>query len=258
MTLATSADRALFDLSGKVAVVTGGGRGIGYAIASYLAASGATLVIAGRTEATLKTAVEALGAGTSYQAVDVSLENSVEALAHFVEARYGGADILVNNAGFNPYYKHTEDTSLEEWSAVVDVNLTGVFLCMRAFGRQMLARGSGSIINITSIAATSGLARTAAYGAAKAGVESMTRSLARDWASRGIRVNCVAPGYVETDLTAGIAANHRLAAAIKERTPVGRLAQPDEVVGAVAFLASDAASYVNGATIKVDGGWTAA
>ncbi len=246
------------DLSGKVAVVTGGGRGIGFAIASHMAGNGAKLVIAGRSEATLKAAVDALGEGTSYCIADVAQEEGVEALARFVEGRYGAVDILVNNAGSNPYYKRVEDTSLEEWSAVVDVNLTGVFLCTRAFGKPMLARGKGSIINITSIAATSGLARTAAYGAAKAGVESMTRSLARDWAKRGVRVNCVAPGYVETDLTAGIAANERLADSIKERTPLGRLALPEEVVGAVAFLASDAASYVNGATIKVDGGWTAA
>lgn len=247
-----------FDLSGKVALVTGGGRGIGLAISQQLAACGARVVIAGRTEQTLIDAVAQIPGEASWRTADVADEDSVIDLIAGVERDQGQLDILVNNAGVNPYYRRSEATSLAQWDDIVTVNMTGVFLCTREAAKGMLARQSGSVINITSIAGSSGLVRSAAYCASKAGVESMTRSLAHEWGDRNVRVNCVAPGYVATDLTEGLRANESLEAMVVGRTPMRRIASPAEMAGAVTYLASDAASYVTGTTLKVDGGWTAA
>lgn len=244
-------------LNGKTAVVSGGSRGIGLAIARALLDAGAKVIITGRNQETLDKAAAELGVCASGFASDASNEADVQALADHAESLFGGVDILVNNAGINPYYKRAEHTELAEWQHIIDVNLTGVFLCTRAFGQQMLAHGNGSIINITSVAAHTGLTRGAAYCAAKAGVEAMAKSLTMDWAARGVRVNNVAPGYVKTDLTAGIATNDTLRTAIEVRMPMARLAEPREMAGAVVFLASDAASYMSGATLAVDGGWIA-
>lgn len=247
-----------FDLSGKTALVTGGGRGIGLAISKQLAACGARVVIAGRTEKTLIDACKAIGSGSAWRLVDVAVEDSVIDLISGLEQDHGGVDILVNNAGVNPYYRRSEDTSLTQWENIVSVNMTGVFLCTREVAKGMLARQTGSIVNITSIAGTSGLVRSAAYCASKAGVESMTRALAHEWGDRNVRINCVAPGYVATDLTEGLRANDSLEGMVINRTPMRRIASPEEMAGAVTYLASDAASYVTGTTLKVDGGWTAA
>lgn len=252
---------SMFDLSGRVCVVTGGGRGIGKAIATALAAHGATVVITGRTQATLDAAAEEIGrSGATVDAIaaDVASEDDVARLARIVEERHGGAKVLVNNAGVNAIYKKAEDTTLAEWNEIIATNLTGVFLTCRAFGRSMLAAGSGSIVTISSIGGRVGLAKTAPYCASKGGVELLTRSLAIDWAPRGVRVNTVAPAYVETDLTAGLASHPVLGERIVQRTPMHRFGQPDEIAGAVVFLASDASLYVTGQTIGVDGGWTAA
>lgn len=257
----TPAAPSMFDLSGRVCVVTGGGRGIGKAIATALAAQGATVVITGRTQATLDAAAEEIGrSGATVDAIaaDVASEDDVARLARIVEERHGGARVLVNNAGVNAIYKKAEDTTLSEWNEIIATNLTGVFLTCRAFGRSMLAAGSGSIVTISSIGGRVGLAKTAPYCASKGGVELLTRSLAIDWAPRGVRVNTVAPAYVKTDLTAGLAAHPVLGERIVQRTPMHRFGQPDEIAGAVVFLASDASLYVTGQTIGVDGGWTAA
>jgi len=244
-------------LQGKSAVITGGSRGIGLAIAHAFLDAGAAVVITGRNSETLDKAVAELGAGASGFASDISKESDVIDLASFTQSQLSGVDILVNNAGINPYFKRTELTELTEWQQIIDVNLTGVFLCTRVFGQMMLKRGAGSIVNITSVAAHTGLTRGAAYCAAKAGVEAMSRSLTTDWAARGVRINNVAPGYVKTDLTAGVTANEGLRGAVEARTPMARLADPLEVAGAAVYLASDAASFVSGTTITVDGGWTA-
>lgn len=250
-----------FDLTGKISVVTGGGRGLGRSIAEQLARLGATVILVGRNEATLAATAADINASwgrADFFVADVSLETEIAAVLSHVRNRHGDADILVNNAGINPVYKSSEQLSLVEWQRIVDVNLTGVFLCCRAFGGQMLEKGTGSIVNITSIAGHVGLGKTGPYCAAKGGVEMLSRSLALDWAVRGVRVNCVAPGYFETDLTAGMRDHDILRERLIAKTPLGRFGQPNEIAGAVAFLAGDAASYVTGQTVVVDGGWTAA
>ena len=248
-------------LQGKVVIVTGGGRGLGRAVSEGFAEAGARVVLTGRSAATVEEAAAAIvaqGGAAEGIAADVSREDDVEALCRAVVARHGRIDALVNNAGVNPWYKTAEDTSLDEWRAVVDTNLTGVFLMARAAGRVMLAQGEGAIVNVTSVAGRVGLARTTAYCAAKGGVELMTRQLALEWAKKGVRVNAVGPGYFETDLTEGLRQNPKLAEGVTARTPMGRFGQPRELVGACLFLASPAASYITGASLAVDGGWTAA
>lgn len=250
-----------FRLDGLVALVTGGGRGLGAAIARALAAQGAAVVIAGRDEATLAAALPALrqtSPRSTCWPADVASEASVEALAGRIDAEFGRIDVLVNNAGINPYYKAPEKTALSEWQEIIAVNLTGVFLCCRVFGERMLAQGAGSIVNVTSIAGHVGLPKSAAYCAAKGGVELLTRSLALDWAGKGVRVNALAPGYFETDLTSGMRDHPVLADRVRDKTPLGRFGRPDELGGAAVFLASPASRFVTGQSIVVDGGWTAA
>lgn len=256
-----SDETRLFDLRGTTALVTGGGRGLGLGIARGLAAHGSRVVIAGRDEATLATALaelKGLGAEAAAHPVDVAREDSIAALDAFVADRFGAIDVLVNNAGINPYYRAAELTPLAEWQQVIDVNLTGVFLCCRIFGARILAQGRGSIVNITSVAGHVGLAKTAAYFAAKGGVELLTRSHALDWAGKGVRVNTIAPGYFEIDLTAGMRDHPVLADRLLAQTPMKRFGAPREIAGAAVFLASSASSYVTGQSFLVDGGWTAA
>ena len=252
---------SMFDLAGRVCVVTGGGRGIGKSIATALALNGGKVVITGRTEDTLKQAtadIRAKGGDADYVVADMREEEAVVRLAANVAERFGPVHVLVNNAGVNAIYKGAEKTTLDEWNTIIGTNLTGVFLACREFGRQMLEAGRGSIINISSIGGRTGLGKTAAYCASKGGVELLSKSMALDWAQKGVRVNCVAPAYVETDLTSGLAEHPVLGPRIVGRTPMGRLGNTDEVSGAVVFLASDAASYITGESIAVDGGWTSA
>ncbi len=248
----------IFDLSGKVAVVTGGGRGLGRAIAGGLAQHGAQLVLCGRNAATLQAAAAEFGGDVLVHAGDVSREADVVALRDAALERFGRIDVLVNNAGVNPIYKTIENTSLEEWSHIVDVNLTGTFLCTKYIGGAMAAAGSGSIINISSVAGHVGLRRSVPYCATKGGVEMLTRAAALDWATKGVRVNCIAPGYFETDLTAGMIANETMSARLLAQTPMGRFGRDPDIVGAAVFLASPASAYVTGQSLAVDGGYLAA
>lgn len=249
------------DFKGEVVVVTGGGRGLGRAIAEGFVAAGATVAVIGRDAERLAKAageLDALGPGSAHAfAGDVADEAALIRLADEIHSALGPADVLVNNAGVNPWYRKAESTPLEEWRAVIDVNLTAVFHGCQLFGRPMLERRKGSIISISSVAGHVGLARSAAYNAAKGGLELLTKSLAIDWADRGVRVNTVAPGYFETDLTAGLQANPGLAGKVIAHTPLGRFGSPQEVVGACLFLAAPAASYVTGQSLRVDGGYTA-
>lgn len=253
--------RDMFDLTGRVAVVTGAGRGIGRAIAIAFAARGASLALVGRSAETLAESagkIEVKGGILSRHVVDVGDPDAVEASLSAVLAAHGRVDILVNNAGISPYYAPVERTRLADWNRVIQVNLNGVFHCCRSFGMPMLKAGKGSIINISSIAGRRGLARQAAYGASKGGVELLTRTLALEWAEKGVRVNAIAYGFMETDLTAGVRGNEDISRTLLQRTPMRRFGRLDEATGAAVFLASDASSYVTGASILVDGGWTAA
>jgi 3-oxoacyl-[acyl-carrier protein] reductase len=240
-------------LADQVALVTGASRGIGRAIALELAAAGAEVVVNYAASATAAEAVvEAITAagGRAYAlAADVSVEEQVDALVKAVLERSGRLDVLVNNAGI------TRDGLLlrmktSDWQSVIDLNLTGVFLCTRAVSRSMLKARSGRIINITSVVGLVGNPGQANYSAAKAGVIGFTRSTAAEFASRGITVNAVAPGFIATDMTSELNQEPILAA-----IPLGRMGQPEEVAGAVRFLAADPASaYITGQVLQVDGG----
>ena len=245
-----------FDLDGRVCVVTGGGRGIGRAIATGLAAHGARLVLCGRTAATLEEAAAAIGGEVLTRVADVSLEADVERLRDAAMARFGRIDALVCNAGVNPIYKGIERTSLEEWRSVVDVNLTGTFLCCKHLGGAMTE--GGSVIVISSVAGHVGLRKSVPYCASKGGAELLAKALALDWAARGVRVNCIAPGYFATDLTAGMIANEALSSRLLAATPQGRFGTDADIVGAAVFLASAASAYVTGQSLVVDGGYLAA
>ena len=240
-------------LDGQTALVTGASRGIGRAVALALAGEGAEVVVnyASSPDAAEQVVAEIQAQGGSAYAVkaDVGDEASVEALIKTVLKRSERIDVLVNNAGI------TRDGLLmrmktEDWQAVINLNLTGVFLCTRAVARPMLKQRSGRIINITSVVGLMGNAGQANYAAAKAGVVGLTRSSAKEMASRGITVNAVAPGFIATDMTKDLAAD-----AILSAIPLGRFGTPDQVAGTVRFLAADpAAAYIAGQVLQVDGG----
>ena len=246
---------ANFNLTGKICVVTGAGRGIGRGMAEGLVQHGATVVLTGRTRSTLEEAAAAIGPSAFIHTADVSKEADVVLLRDAVLARYGKIDALVNNAGVNAIFKTIERTSLEEWQAIIDVNLTGVFLCCKYLGGAM--GEGGSVINVSSVAGHSGLTRSVPYCASKGGVELLTKALALDWASKGVRVNCLAPGWVDTDLTHGLLEHDVHGQRLRARTPMGRFAGPNDMAGGVVFLASDASSYMTGQSLVIDGGWTA-
>ncbi len=240
-------------LSGQVALVTGASRGIGRAIASALATAGATVVVnyarSPEAAAEVVAAIEAAGGKAWSHQADVAVEAEVETMVQTVLEREGRLDVLVNNAGI------TRDGLLmrmktADWQSVIDLNLTGVFQCTRAVSRTMLKARRGRIINITSVVALMGNPGQANYSAAKAGVIGLTRGTAAEFASRGITVNAVAPGFIESDMTRDLAKEPILAA-----IPLGRMGQPEEVAGAVLFLAADpAAAYITGQVLQVDGG----
>lgn len=243
------------NLNDKVALVTGGSRGIGRAIATTLAAAGATVVVnykgnQAAADETLQAIAAADNRASAIQA-DIAQAAEVEQLFKAVLERHGRLDILVNNAGI------TRDTLLlrmkeDDFDAVLNTNLRGVFLCTKAALRPMGKARGGRIINITSVVGLMGNAGQANYAAAKAGIIGFTKSTAREMASRGITVNAVAPGYIETELTGVL--SEQIKTAIRENIPLGRMGTPQDVANLVCFLASDAAAYITGQTLTVDGG----
>jgi NAD(P)-dependent dehydrogenase (short-subunit alcohol dehydrogenase family) len=250
-----------FNLEGRVAVVTGGGQGIGLACVEALSEAGAHVYIAdsnpkGAAEA--RAAMKSRGYATDVIEMDVTNSAQVDAGAARVLADKGRIDILVCNAGIARSEVAAEDTTDERWLDVVDVNLNGVFWCCRAFGRPMLAAGRGSIVNIGSM---SGIVVNkpqpqAYYNASKAAVHHLTKSLAAEWGARGVRVNAVAPTYINTPMTAMARTNKAMFDAWIDNTPMGRMGEPDEIAAVVLFLASDAASLMTGSIVVADGGYT--
>ena len=249
-----------FSLRGRTALVTGAGRGIGLEIARTLAAAGARVVVAEYDAALGDNAVGELG-GKGHSAffvqVDVRDPSSVRAMTKEVYAKVEAVDILVNNAGI-ARNTPAEKTSDDEWTEIMNVNLNGVFWCCREVGRKMLQRGRGAVVNIASM---SGMIVNkpqpqAAYNASKAGVILLTKSLAAEWAARGVRVNSVSPGYIGTDMTRLGMENEAWKKEWLESTPLGRVGEPADVAHAVLYLASDAAKFATGTNLVIDGGYT--
>jgi NAD(P)-dependent dehydrogenase (short-subunit alcohol dehydrogenase family) len=251
-----------YDLKGRVAVVTGAGQGIGFACAQALGEAGAKVVVADMLLDRVTGAVEQL-AGLGIAAVgaplDVTGSGQVDEVAARVEREHGAAHILVNNAGVAKSDVRAEDTTDEHWRFHMDVNLDGLFWCCRAFGRQMLAAGRGSIVNIGSMSGfvVNKPQPQAFYNASKAAVHHLTKSLACEWAARGVRVNAVAPTYIATPLTRfGMEESPDMYRTWLEMTPMGRVGQPDEIASTVLFLASDASSLLTGSIVLADAGYT--
>lgn len=251
----------LFDLSGRSAVITGGGRGIGRAIVEVLAAAGADIAIAELDPDLGNSAaadVRSQGRQAQFVQTDVRDPGSVDAMTRAVVDQFGKIDILVCNAGI-ARNTPSEEVSNEEWLEVINVNLNGVFWCCRSVGRQMLAQGSGSIVNIASMSGSivNKPQPQAAYNASKAGVMHLTKSLAAEWATRGVRVNSVSPGYIGTEMTKLGMSNEEWKRYWHEMTPMNRVGEPRDVAHAVWYLASEAASFATGTDLIVDGGYTA-
>ena len=239
------------DLTGKTAFITGSTRGIGHAIAQALHAAGAKVAVVGRDRARAEAVAAELGDRTAGVACDVAQADQVEAAIAAAERALGPIDILVNNAGL------TRDNILlrltdADWNAVLDANLKGAFHTTRAVIKGMMKRRAGRIVNITSIVGLTGNKGQANYAASKAGLIGFTKSVAKEYASRGVLANCVAPGFIETDMTAALPDGAR--ATLLQDIALGRLGRPEDVAGAVLFLASDLAGYVTGQVLVVDGG----
>lgn len=245
----------LFDLSGKVCIVTGGAQGIGYAISKDLISHGATVYIVDLNPEVGEAAARTLGA--HFKTLNVTDSGQIEMVFSEIVQEAGQVDVLVNNAGIvrNTPAENTPDT---EWETIMQVNLNGVFACCRTIGRHMLERGQGSIINIASM---SGIISNhpqpqAAYNTSKAGVIMLSKSLAGEWAAKGVRVNAIAPGYVATPLTKKGMETDEWREVWLSTIPMGRLAEPEEIGPGVVYLASRASSYVTGSVLTIDGGYT--
>ena len=246
-----------FDLSGRVAVVTGANTGIGQAIAIALAQAGADVALVGRTLAEdTAAAIRDLGRRALIVSADLSSIAPVQRIVDETVAGLGGLDILVNNAGIIRRADAVDFTEAD-WDAVVDTNLKSVFFLCQAVGRHMIAQGRGRIINIASMLTFQGGIRVPSYTASKSGIGGLTKLLANEWAKHGLSVNAIAPGYIATNNTAALQADEARNAAILDRIPAGRWGDAADLGGAAVFLASDAAAYVQGHILAVDGGWLA-
>ncbi len=246
-----------FDLTGKVAVVTGANTGIGQAIAIALAEAGADVACVGRTPAEDTVAkIRALGRKAEIVSADLSTIEPVQRVVDETVAKLGGLDILINNAGIIRRADAVDFTE-EDWDAVVDTNLKSVFFLCQAAGRHMIANGGGKIVNIASMLTFQGGIRVPSYTASKSGIGGLTKLLANEWASKGINVNAIAPGYIATNNTAALQADETRNKSILDRIPAGKWGDASDLGGAAVFLSSSAANYVQGHILAVDGGWLA-
>lgn len=249
---------SLFDLTGKVALVTGAAGGLGQGMAIGLAEAGADVAMVTNRSSIedTRSAIESLGRGALTITANLSDESVLEGVIRQTVERFGKIDILVNNAGI---IRRTPaaDHSAEDWRAVLDLNLNSVFFLCQLAGREMLKQGSGKIINIASLLSFQGGINVPGYTASKHAVAGITKALANEWAGRGINVNAIAPGYMETDNTAPLRADETRTRQIMERIPAGRWGTPRDLAGPVIFLASAASDYMNGHVLAVDGGWLA-
>ena len=247
----------MFDLDNKVAIITGASRGLGKAMAKGLAQQGAHVIITdildiSEAESEIKQYDEQVMGLT----VDVTNATDIQNMVKKTLKQFDSIDILINNAGILKT-NDAEDFSEEDWKKVIDVNLTGQFLCARMVGKQMIKQGSGKIINISSIAGLGGYASSVAYSASKAGVISLTKTLAVEWGKHGINVNAICPGVFATDMTDDYLKSEEFQKMIKSEVPLSRYAKPDELIGTIVYLSSDAANYVTGHALVIDGGWVA-
>jgi len=246
--------QSFFDLTGKKAVVTGGGKGLGLAISAALVKAGAQVYITGRDEAALQQAARELGTSCSYAVFDLADLAAVPAFAATLEKDFGAVDILVNNAGINLKKDFLELTD-EDFDRIIKTNQYAVFSFTREIAKQMVPRKTGSIVMISSMASQYGIPKVVAYSASKSAVEGMTRAMAVELSPLGIRVNCIAPGFIATEMSAKALNNDKERMnKVLSRTPMGKLGQPSDIGNAVVYLCSDEASYVTGVVLPVDGG----
>lgn len=252
-------DPDVFDLTGRRALITGASRGIGQAIAVEFARRGAAVLVVARTSAGLdETVALAAGAAGSISGLpaDLRSEESIESAVEEAVARLGGLDILVNNAA-DDHDSSIEDTPLATWQRVLELNLQSCFLLCRAASPHLSASGHGKVINVASVIGTVGIRDDVAYVSAKHGLIGLTRALSLEWGRRGVQVNALAPGFVETAMIADALADEDIAKWIRRGTPMGRWATVDEMTGPAVFLASDASNFMTGQVLVIDGGWTA-
>ena len=245
----------IFSLQGQVALFTGASRGLGKAMAVGLAKAGADVAVVGRThDPDVLDQIAAQGRTGRFYAHDLADLDGIPALVAKVRADFGKIDILENNAGVQSRHKAAEFPR-KDWNFVIDVNMNAVFFLCQEVGKLMLAQGRGKIINIASLLSFQGGLTVPAYAAAKGAVAQFTKSLSNEWASQGININCIAPGYMDTEMNTALLADATRSRQILERIPAARWGKPEDMVGAAIYLASRASDYVNGTTLTIDGGW---
>ena len=245
----------MFSLKGQVALFTGASRGLGKAMAIGLAKAGAHVAVVGRSlDQDVIDQITAQGVRGQFYEHDLADIDGIPALVAKVKADFGKIDILVNNAGVQSRHKATEFPK-KDWDYVIDVNMNAVFFMCQEVGKHLLAQGKGKIINIASLLSFQGGITVPAYAASKGAVAQFTKALSNEWASQGVNVNCIAPGYMDTEMNTALKADATRSSQIMARIPAGRWGKPEDMVGAAIYLASPASDYVNGTIITVDGGW---